>query len=108
MIRGGGGGDFIDGGGGNDRLYGEAGDDTFYVAATSGKDRIYDFQAGGSEDQILLDLGPSIQSFVAAMATATMVNGNTVFHFGGGTELTLVGVDKSTLTVDDIVFQPEA
>ncbi|WP_428659150.1 calcium-binding protein [Reyranella sp.] len=107
VIRGGGGGDFIDGGGGNDRLYGEAGDDTFYVNATSGKDRIYGFQAGGTEDRLLLDLGASVESFAAAMATATMVNGSTVFHFAAGTELTLVGVDKSTLTAADIVFQIE-
>ena len=107
VIRGGDGSDFIAGGGGNDRLYGDAGDDTFYVDSASGRDRIYDFQAGGTEDRILLDLGPAIQSFAAAMATASMVNGSTVFNFGGGTTLTLVGVEKSALTAADIAFQPE-
>jgi hypothetical protein len=39
------------------------------------------------------------------MAAATMVNGNTVFHFAAGTQLTLAGVDKSTLSAADIMFQ---
>ena len=106
VIRGGGGGDFIDGRAGNDRLYGDAGDDYFYINDLSGKDRIYGFQAGGIEDQIVLQV-TGINSFVAAMATATFVNGNTVFHFSTETQLTLVGVDKSQLIASDFVFESE-
>ena len=109
MIRGGGGGDFIDGGGGNDRLHGEEGDDGFYFNASSGKDLVYGFTAGSAvaEDRLVLDLGPTYQNFVGVMAVATMVNGNTVFNFSAGQTVTLVGVDKSTLAVNDIVFVPE-
>lgn len=106
VIRGGGGGDFIDGRAGNDRLHGDAGDDFFYINDLSGKDRIYGFQAGGTEDQLMLQVA-GINSFVDAMATASLVNGNTVFHFSAETQLTLVGVDASALTASDFVFDSE-
>ena len=108
VIRGGGGDDFIDGGGGNDKLYGEEGDDGFYFNGSSGRDIVYGFTAGSAvaEDRLVLDLGPGYQDFASVMATATMVNGNTVFHFGAGRAITLVGVDQSALAVDDIVFMP--
>ncbi|HTE35470.1 MAG TPA: calcium-binding protein, partial [Reyranella sp.] len=108
-IRGGGGADYIDGGAGNDKLYGDAGDDLFYFNASSGRDLIYGFQAGSgvAEDRLLIDLGPDHQNFVSVMAAATMVNGNTVFHFGAGLSLTLVGVDKNSLAVSDITFPEE-
>ena len=38
------------------------------------------------------------------MAAATMVNGSTVFNFGAGLSITLVGVDKNSIAVTDIVF----
>jgi len=61
-----------------------------------------------AEDRLLIDLGPAYQNFVSVMAAATMVNGNTVFHFGAGLSITLVGVDKDSLTVNDIVFPEES
>ena len=106
VIHGGRGGDFIDGGGGNDKLYGDEGDDAFYFNTGSGRDLIYGFQAGSAiaEDRLVLDLGPAYHDFVSVMAAASMVNGNTVFRFGAGLTVTLVGVDKSSLATNDIVF----
>jgi len=110
IIEGGAGADDISGGRGNDKLYGNAGDDAFHFNASSGQDILYGFVAGSAiaEDRLVLDLGPAYQNFVNVMASATMVNGNTVFHFGAGLSVTLVGVDKGSIAINDIAFPPEA
>jgi Ca2+-binding RTX toxin-like protein len=99
------GNDFLDGGLANDYLVGGAGSDRFYFAAGYGADVIADFAAGpGIGDEVRISLGTAFDTFAEVLAAASQSGSDTVITFGTGTSITLTGVSKSNLTVDDFSF----
>ena len=95
----------LDGGTGQDILTGDAGDDLFVFSDGQGRDRIEDFQAGaGSDDQLDLRNVTSINDMAELLAASTQDGSDTVINLGGGNEVTLVGVNRTDLHVDDFVF----
>ncbi len=72
-----------------------------------GADTITNFAAGtNSGDHIDLTALASVKTFSAVMADATQVGSNTVINFGSDRTITLDGVERSTLTADNFLFQP--
>ena len=93
------------GGAGNDTLTGLGGNDTFVFAAGFGKDTITDFSAGaGASDVMRLLLGTSFDTFAEVMAAATQVTTNTVITISALDTITLTGITKTSLVVDDFMF----
>lgn len=105
VIWGGDGGDFIDGRGGDDLLIGGSGDEGYAFGFDSGFDTIRDFTVGGSEDRLILSgMGPSFATFEQVMAAAVQDGTDTVITFGSGLGIVLEGVDRASLTIEDMVF----
>ena len=103
-FRGGIGDDTLDGRGGVDSLTGGAGNDLFIYHSGGGADTITDFIAGtGTVDRIDLQGFAPFATFADLMAYSTQVGPNTVFNFGGGSTLTLLNVNRATLSTDDFV-----
>ena len=96
----------LSGGGGNDFLAGLSGNDTFVFTAGDDMDRIGDFTAGASTDDViaLSGFGASFDTFAEVFAAATESGGNTIIDFGNGDMLTLLGVAKTDLHQDDFLF----
>jgi serralysin len=104
VLSGGTGNDRLTGGAGNDILAGGAGKDTFIFKAGSGKDTIYDFQAGKSTTGDVLSLDKSVlASFTAVKAAAVDTVDGVLIKFGTGSIL-LEGVDKADLHANDFFF----
>lgn len=104
ILTGGSGNDRLTGGTGNDTLAGGAGKDTFIFKAGSGKDTIYDFQAGKSTAGDVLSLDKSVlASFTAVKAAAVDTADGVLIKFGTGSIL-LEGVDKADLHANDFFF----
>ena len=109
-LDGGGGDDILTGGAGVDTLTGGAGFDSFrYTAATesdaTNRDTITDFTVGAGSDDILNLYGVSgLGDFSDVKAAATQVGADTLLDFGGGDQITLVGVDVNTLHPDDFLI----
>jgi Ca2+-binding RTX toxin-like protein len=103
IVRGGQGGDLVMGGGGNDQIYGDLGDDT--LTGGQGAD-VFHFATGGGHD-LVTDFNPAqgdrIQIDDGAPYTVTQVGPDTVIDLGNGDQLTLAGVQKSTLPAGWIV-----
>jgi len=100
FVNGGGGNDTLGGGKGSDSLIGGSGSDRFVYRPGDGADTIVDF----SSDILVrdkLDLNAWGASFEALLTFATQVGNNTVFDFGKGDTLALVGVQKSSLVASD-------
>ena len=100
------GNDTLVGGRGNDLLYGGEGNDTFVFQRGDGRDLVLDFQSGaGSDDVIQLDAA-AFADFNALMQSGAVSNTQigTEIEYGDGSSITLVGVNKNTLTVDDFRF----
>jgi Ca2+-binding RTX toxin-like protein len=90
---------------GNDILTGGVGNDTFNFAIDFGKDIIADFTAGvGTEDAVSLSLGASFDSFAEVMAVTSQVGLDVVITIDIANTITLIGVQRSILSVDDFVF----
>ena len=87
-IGGGAGNDYISGDRGNDTEAGGAGADIFHSFSGAGIDRAVDFNAGEG-DRVMLDPGTSY--------TVSQVGADTVVDMGNGDQLTLVGVQLSSL-----------
>lgn len=105
VIWGGDGGDYIDGRGGDDLLIGGSGDEAFAFGLNSGFDTIRDFTAGGNEDRLILsEMGPFFATFDQVLAAAVQDGANTVITFGTGLGIVLEGVDRASLTIEDLVF----
>jgi serralysin len=103
-IKGDAGNDTLYGGTGNDVLSGGTGKDTFIFKAGSGKDTIYDFQAGKSTTGDVLSLDKSVlASFTAVKAAAVDTVDGVLIKFGTGSIL-LEGVDKADLHANDFFF----
>ncbi|XSC45562.1 Ig-like domain-containing protein [Bradyrhizobium sp. RDT10] len=100
------GNDTLAGGQGNDQLFGGQGNDTFVFQRGDGRDLVFDFQSGaGSDDVIQLDAA-AFADFNALMQSGAVSNTQigTEIGYSDGSSITLVGVDKATLTVDDFRF----
>ncbi len=102
VILGESGDDTITGNAGDDTMTGGDGNDTFVATFLAGNDVITDFTAGAGTDDRLdaTALGPVTLSTV--LANTVDVNGNAVITAGGGT-VTLTGVTKSQLHIDDFI-----
>jgi Ca2+-binding RTX toxin-like protein len=100
------GNDTLAGGQGNDTLSGGQGNDTFVFQRGDGRDLVLDFQSGaGSDDVIQLDASV-FADFNALMQSGAVSNTQigAEIHYNDGSSITLVGVNKATLTVDDFRF----
>ncbi|MEM6851412.1 MAG: calcium-binding protein, partial [Pseudomonadota bacterium] len=96
------GADTLIGGEGDDTLFGFGGEDVFVFGEGDGSDRVSDFEVGVD----VLDfsgLGADFDSFGEAIAAAAQQGADTVFTFGAD-QVTLAGVDASTLTESDFLF----
>ena len=92
---------------GNDSLWGGAGEDSFgFDPSQDGADVINDFVAGAGANEYIFIFGgdPNIDSFAEVMSFASNSGGNTVFNFGGGNILTVIGVTMGQFTPDDFDF----
>lgn len=106
MLMGNAGNDVLAGGQGNDQLFGGMGSDTFVFKAGDGKDTVFDFQASGhSHDVIELD-SHAFADFAALMQSGAVHDaaGGAQIEYADGSSLTLVGVTKASLKVDDFHF----
>lgn len=99
------GNDILIGGAGNDLLSGGAGNDIFVFDANNGNDTIIDFKAGeGAGDILDLILAGIFTTFEDVLAAAnTDASGNTEINLGNGNSITLVGVNVSDLSFDDVL-----
>jgi Ca2+-binding RTX toxin-like protein len=104
VIIGGDGDDVLIGGPGDDVLIGGGGNDIFDFGP--GDDiEIQGFQAGaGSEDAIDLRGIAGAHDFSWVLAHARNVDGDAMIDFGNGEELTLAGVEVSSLHSDDFLL----
>jgi serralysin len=88
LVFGGPGDDWLSGDRGNDTLYGEQGADIFHSFSGAGIDRVMDFSVAEG-DRVQLDPGTTY--------AVTQVGADTVVDMGGGDQLILVGIQKTTL-----------
>ncbi|SDQ14427.1 calcium-binding protein [Pseudovibrio sp. Tun.PSC04-5.I4] len=103
-IWGEGGDDTLVGGAGEDQLYGGDGSDTFAFNRNFGKDVIKDFAAGiGSDDIIRFDL-EVLMDFDTIIAAASDNGSDTVIKIDDDNSITLTGILKSELHIDDFQF----
>ncbi|HEX5500604.1 MAG TPA: Ig-like domain-containing protein, partial [Thermomicrobiales bacterium] len=77
-----------------------ASNNLFVYAPDDGAGTITDFAAAAG-DKIDLTAFTDIHSFAAVLSSATESNGNTVLDFGNGDTLTLDGIAKASLSVND-------
>ncbi|MEM9014440.1 MAG: calcium-binding protein [Pseudomonadota bacterium] len=114
ILKGAGGHDRLNGGAGNDNLSGGNGADTLKGGGGSdqfifdrdeieGSETVSDFIQG--EDVLeLRDLNSTLDEFSELIAVAAQIGDDTVIDFGDGATITLTGVNRDSLTVDDILF----
>uniref|UniRef100_UPI00054D629E lipase family protein n=1 Tax=Hellea balneolensis TaxID=287478 RepID=UPI00054D629E len=102
-ILGNGGNDFLTGGLGNDSLNGGAGVDSFaYNTAQDAADVIQGLTINEVIDILFTD--PAFDTFAEIMAVATDAGANTIFNFGGGNTLTIVGQNIADLSANNFTF----
>ena len=94
------GNDSLSGGAGNDRFYGGADSDTFDFAKNDDADQVSDFE--NNIDCISLR-GFGFTSTTQALTFAAQVGDNVVFDFGDGDILTVLNIDKGSLTNDLLI-----
>jgi len=103
ILIGNGGSDFLTGGLGNDSLNGGAGVDSFaYNADQDEADVIQGFTTNEVID--ILSNNPAFDSFAELLAVATDAGANTIFNFGGGNTLTIVGQNIADLDASNFTF----
>lgn len=101
--------DTLIGGDGNDTLRGHlgnggGGDDRFEFSTSDDQDVIEGFDAGaGSDDVIALSI-VGFDTFSDVQSAMSDVTNGTLINFGGGDQITLVGVNSASLHADDFVF----
>lgn len=101
-ISGMGGKDVLEGGAGSDILSGGFDSDTFYFRPGDDKDVIADFDATGSDhDMIYLTHVKSMHSFADIEAHMSQHQGDTVIDLGHGDQLTITDVKPGELSADD-------
>jgi subtilisin family serine protease len=104
-LHGGIGNDTLNGGVGDDQLYGEGGRDSFVFAGNIGQDRVFGFANNTDQLKLNEDLwggGKSISQVINKYAD--VVGGNTVFDFGHGDTVTILGVNNTSIFTNDIIF----
>ncbi|OHB26912.1 MAG: hypothetical protein A2790_13720 [Phenylobacterium sp. RIFCSPHIGHO2_01_FULL_69_31] len=89
LINGGGGADYVSGDKGSDTVTGGAGADIFHTFGDAGVDRVTDFSLAEG-DRVQVDPGTQY--------TVSQVGADTVISMTGGGQMTLVGVQMSSLT----------
>lgn len=97
--------DILAGGAGNDLLYGGAGNDTFVFSQGDGRDIVFDFKAGAGTPDVIELQRSTFADFAALMqsgVTNTIIGAQ--ISYGDGSTMTLVGVHKADLSVDDFRF----
>ena len=95
----------IEGGSGNDVMTGGPGNDTFVFKPGFGKDGITDFKAGiGVGDLLHLSLGTAFDSYAEVMAATTQMGSDAVIHISATDSITLNGVLKANLVVNDFLL----
>ena len=102
------GNDVINGGAGNDLLYGGAGSDTFvFQFNDSGRDIVFDFTAGAGAGHDVVQLDKAVfADFTALMASSAFHDSaiGAQIEYQDGSSITLLGVSKASLTIDDFKF----
>ncbi|MBR1190913.1 choice-of-anchor I family protein [Bradyrhizobium sp. AUGA SZCCT0160] len=100
------GNDTLAGGQGNDQLFGGLGNDTFIFQQGGGRDLAFDFKSGAGSDDVLQLDASAFADFNALMASGAVTNSQigTEVEYADGSSITLIGVNKATLTVDDFRF----
>jgi Ca2+-binding RTX toxin-like protein len=102
-LSGGAGLDTLIGGIGSDRVTGGSGSDTFVFRPGDGDDTIVDFSQGPVfRDKIDLGAFPAL-TIVDVLARTSQVGADTVIDFGGSNSLTLLNMQKASLTAADFV-----
>lgn len=96
--------DRIIGGQGNDTLIGGAGSDTFVFKPGDGQDTVLDFQASGSSHDVVEVDTHAFADFTSLMAAVHDTASGAQLQYADGSSITLTGVTKSHLTVDDFHF----
>jgi len=99
-LIGGAGNDRLDGGGGRDFLTGGEGADQFVFSATSGADRVLDFQ--NDVDVLVISGFAGVTTAAEAISHALQYGANVVFNFGAGDVLTVLNTTKAAL-LDDLL-----
>lgn len=89
---------------GADVLAGLGGDDTFVFAKGDGADRVTDFTAGGSIDEIRFVGFAGITSFASLISHATDLGTYTDIDLGAGDHLRLDNVKLASLAASDFLF----
>jgi Ca2+-binding RTX toxin-like protein len=89
---------------GADVLAGAGGDDLFVFAKGDGSDRITDFTAGGTVDEIRVVGFAGITSFATLMTHATDFGTYTDIDLGAGDHLRLDNVKVAALAASDFLF----
>ena len=107
ILLGNGGADYLDGGFGNDTLIGGAGIDSFGYSVENGQADVINGFFVANEVIFILDTfggesGPA--DFDSLIAIASDAGANTIFDFGGGNTLTLVGVNIADLSASNFNF----
>jgi len=94
--------DILIGGSTNDILTGGAGDDIFVFRSGGGQDTVTDFGNGAD----VLDFADvmGFDDFADVQGAMSQSGADTVVDLGGGDQLTLLGVDMTTLQNDDFMF----
>ncbi len=90
----------------SDQIFGGIGSDTFVFKTGDGQDTVFDFQAQGTgHDVIELDHS-AFADFDALMASGAVHDavGGVQIAYNDGSTLTLMGVTKASLKVDDFHF----
>ncbi len=102
-LYGGSGNDFLDGGIGNDTLSGGSGSDAFIFAA--GKDYVEAFENNLDELRLNDSLwGGTARSIDQVLAMARVVNGDLLFDFGNGNQLTINNLTNADVLRDDLMI----
>ena len=102
-LLGGDGADTLRGGAGNDILWGQAGSDLFIIARGDGLPVVADLIAG--QDRLQL-VGTGIADFAGVTARMSQVGPDAALDLGQGELVVFVGLQWSTLTAADFIFQP--
>ncbi len=87
---------------GDDVLLAAAGDDMFIFGTGAGADVIGYF--GDGADVLDLSDVDGLSTVADVMSSATQVGADTVLDFGGGDQITLIGVEKASLLSDDFLL----
>ncbi len=96
--------DIVSGGQGNDQLFGGAGNDTFVFKVGDGQDTVFGFQTTGTSHDVVEVDSHAFVDFTALMAAVHDTTTGAQLQYADGSTITLSGVTKDHLTVDDFHF----